>query len=197
MEISLNVSRHSNRALHAVHLMQASITLKEIFHKSRKKNRASHLKDRLSVSDIFACIKHKPVSKRADKHCSVSWIGTVYLEESTGRTWKHKDETGRQPSYKWDDTADVWDEEGEDQGDNKPHQCLQDPPPLLAAHAYLHLFTLKTQPKSFYDCPAGTPHYSRLQWGNAPQIWHYERWEVYWIKIMLAILSVSAEKDNQ
>lgn len=68
-------------------------------------------------------------------------------------TWEHKDEAGGQAPDHRDDPADVRDEERQNQRDDKPHQSLQDAPPLLAADAHLHLLALETQPQSFDDRP--------------------------------------------
>lgn len=68
-------------------------------------------------------------------------------------TWEHKDEAGGQAPDHGDDPADVGDEERQNQRDDKPHQSLQDAPPLLAADAHLHLLALETQPQSFDDRP--------------------------------------------
>lgn len=68
-----------------------------------------------------------------------------HLAKDEGRiTWEYKDKTGCQSSNQWDYPTNVWDEEGKDEGDNKPHQSLQDPPPLLTADAHLHLLALET-----------------------------------------------------
>lgn len=70
VENPVNVSKSLNKALHAFHLNQTSNIL-EIFHRIQK-IKTTHLDDRLSVSDSLACIKHKPVRKRADRHYSAS-----------------------------------------------------------------------------------------------------------------------------
>jgi len=137
---------------------------------------ASHLAVGLSVSDSLACIKHKPGKETLDGHFSVTfktWPKSETLgihEESVTR--EDKDKAGCQSSDQRDHPTDIWDEEGEDERDNKPHQRLQDPPPLLTAHTHLHLLALETQPKSFYDCPgegggAGGDTGTRGWWRNA------------------------------
>lgn len=86
-----------------------------------------------------------------------AWCPAVCLRQlrlHQTQSWEDKDKAGRQSSDQRDHPADIWDEEGEDEGDDKPHQRLQDPPPLLPTHTHLHLLTLETQPKSFYNGPA-------------------------------------------
>lgn len=70
-----------------------------------------------------------------------------------GVTWEHKDEAGRQSSDHRDDPTDVWDEERQNQGDDKPHHSLQHAPPFLTADTHLHLLALEAQPQSFYYGP--------------------------------------------
>lgn len=77
-------------------------------------------------------------------------------------TWEDKDEAGCQSSDQRDHSTNIWDEEGEDEGDDKPHQRLQDPPPPLTTYTHLYLFTLETQPKSLYNCPKTTHDHSRV-----------------------------------
>lgn len=84
-----------------------------------------------------------------------------------GCTWEDKDKAGCQSSNQWDDPANIWNEESEDEGDDKPHQRLQDPPPLLSTYTHLYLLTLETQPKALDNCPGRTHDNTRAQWGNA------------------------------
>lgn len=77
-------------------------------------------------------------------------------------TWEDKDKAGCQSSDQRDHPTNIWDEEGEDEGDDKPHQRLQDPPPLLTTHTHLHLLALETQPKSLYNGPGRSHDYRRV-----------------------------------
>lgn len=130
----------------------------------------SHLAVRMSVSDSLACIRHRPVEFREHhmKNITVMHLNGLVGKSEWSFTWEDKDETSCQSSNQRDHSPDVWDEEGEDEGDDEPHQGLQDPPPLLTTHTHLHLLALKTQPKSFYNCPANmvTHGHTRAQWGN-------------------------------
>lgn len=64
-------------------------------------------------------------------------------------TWEDEDKASCQSSNQRDHPTNIWDEESEDERDDKPHQRLQDPPPLLTTHTHLHLLALEAQPESF------------------------------------------------
>lgn len=121
-------------------------------------NKQPHLLVRMSVSESLACIKHKPVKLKRHNETFKAPPRPERERRTRSVTWEHEDEAGRQSSDQRDDAADVWDEESEDEGDDEPHQCLQDPPPSLTANTHLHLLALETQPQALYHCPAGARH---------------------------------------
>lgn len=61
-------------------------------------------------------------------------------------TWEDEDEAGCQASNDRDDLADVRDKECKQQGEQEPHQCLQDSAPPLQPHVLLHWHPLVAQP---------------------------------------------------
>lgn len=64
----------------------------------------------------------------------------------TGRTWEDKDETGCQASDEGDDSANVGDEECEDECDREPHKRLQHSASPLTPHTQFHLLAMETEP---------------------------------------------------
>lgn len=74
--------------------------------------------------------------------------------KSASFTWKNKDKAGCQSSNQWYHPTNIWDEEGQKEGGDKPNQRLQDAPPALTADAHFHLLALETQPQSLYNGPA-------------------------------------------